>query len=255
MPPALGGTALTASLLRARRLCSIVTQRSKLPLPSSAQDPKWQESWTWLYERYEAAMRRYVFDVLRRYRPGATPFEEAAEVVQGYFATCMEKGWLAEQGENIRVFRAYLQTQLFRYVISYLRKQSARRRGGGATHTREGLEAIPLPVQEDVAGCLERGWLHVAIEKALTQLQRQHPTYHEVILDLIESGDARRGSRDLAKRLDITDEALATRKHRARRTMARLVAYELRQTVSDDEAFEVEFSRLLRHVPWLESAG
>ena len=56
-------------------------------------------------------------------------------------------------------------------------------------------------------------------------------------------------------RLNISVEALATRKHRARRTMARLVAYELRQTVSDDEAFEVEFSRLLRYVPWLERAG
>ena len=229
-----------------------MTRWSKLPLPVSSDDPRWRESWEWLYRRYAKAMGRYVGDLLRRFGGGGHPLQEAPDLVDAYLAAAMEKGWLSRQGQEIRIFRAYLQDQLRKYVISHLRKQSAQKRGGGRTHQAEGLEEIPDRHDQAAGEAFERGWIDVALARALDELRRQNPRYYEIIVDLLREKNGGRPSADLGARLGLSQEQLAAPRCRARKRIALLIAQELRQTVADDEAFEEEFALLVRYVPWLE---
>ena len=97
-----------------RRLRSIVTRKTLLPPPGDRADPRWEASWEHLFRIYAPAMERYVRSILAR-SLGRQPEEgEPADVVQEYFAQCLSKGWLSRDAEDLRCFRAYLQSQLRR---------------------------------------------------------------------------------------------------------------------------------------------
>lgn len=236
-----------------KRLCSIVTRWSLIPLPTSADDPRWESSWEGLYRRYAAAMRRYVLAILRSAtrRPD---FSLADDLVNAYMAKAMEKKWLAEQKEPIRVFRAFLQHQLERFVFTTLRDESAQKRGGGLTIQRDGLDALVADDGDPLLVRLERGWMHIAMERALAELRRRNAHEAALIIELMRKNGDSRDNAWLIDRLglDLTSAEFAHKKSRAKRRFATLLAYELRQTVADDEAFEDEWQVLEPYVPWLE---
>ena len=199
-------------------------------------------------------MRRYVYDLLRRLRPGGAGYEDAADVVQAYLARSMETGGLSGDGTEIRVFRAYLQDQLRKFTFSWLRKERAAKRGAGRVKQVDSLEDIS-PADERMADVqLERGWIGIALDRAIIELGRRNPRDRIVILDLIRGDNEGRESHDLGAILEVRPEAIASVKHRAKRRLSILLASELRQTVADDEAFEEEYDTLLRYVPWLRDS-
>ncbi len=193
---------MTVSTSSASRLRSIVTRRSQFPLPTSQDDPRWRASWDRLYRRYTKAMNRYVRDLLRRFGAKGDQLHEAADIVQAYWSEAMEKGWLTNRDLEIRVFRAYLQDQLRKYVISYLRKLGAQKRGGGREHRTDGLEAIPDRSRRSAEESLERGWIDVALMRAMDELGRRNPRHHEILTDLLREQNGGRASHDLGERLD-----------------------------------------------------
>jgi len=237
----------------ARRLCSIVTRWSLIPLPISADDPRWESSWTWLYGRYEGAMRRYVLAILR-WATRQPDYSHADDLVHAYLAKAMEKRWLAEQEEPIRVFRAFLQRQLRWFVYSSLRDESAQRRGGGLKIQREGLDQLVADYGDPLLVRLERGWMHTAMDRALAELRRRNANEAALIIELMKRNGDRRDNEYLIRALglELTPAQFAHKKSRAKKRFAKLLAYELRQTVADDEAFEEEWKVLEPFVPWLE---
>lgn len=230
---------------RGQHLHSIDTRRSLLPPPGNADDPDWERSWTHLFEVYAPAMERYVGGILRRSLQRPVDPEMSRDIVQGYMAASIEKGWLSRDDDSIRCFRAYLQTQLRRFTYKHLDHLFAARRwapgtqGDDVLHDVAGLDA---QATED----LDRAFVDTAVERALTTLRGGNETYAEIVADLLRTDGE--GSPDLATRLDRPQRQMPVLKHRATRRFGLLLFEELRLTVRDGRSFETLCARL---EPWL----
>jgi DNA-directed RNA polymerase specialized sigma24 family protein len=229
-----------------RRLASIRTRRSLVPPPEDRSDPKWEASWRFLFEQYTPAMQRYVRALLKR-AAEADP-DTAADVVQDFLARCLEKGWLSEKAGDIRCFRAYLQTQLRRFTHDHLDwVHRKKRHPPGPLGSEEELRAVSTTEDDPAALELDRGWVDVAIERALATLAQGNETYHAIIDDLLRTDGE--GSDDLAERLARSPRDVAYLKYRARARFAKLFAEELRATVRDDGTFEELLATLSPFLP------
>ena len=226
-----------------RRLRSIPTRRSLLPPPADRTDTRWQEAWRHLFDAYVPAMRAYVAALLRAHPPSVGDPED---VVQGYLATCLEKGWLDRDAKDVRCFRAYLQTQLRRFTHAWVRDRLAAKR----TPERPLLDAADHPpaVDDEAAvAALDEALMRVVVDRALATLRAGNEDYAEVVADLLRTDGE--GSPDLAARLRRPPAVLAVLRHRARKRFAALLAEELRATVRGDEAFEALADRLQPYAP------
>ena len=227
---------------RPQNLRSIVTRRSLLPPPAQEASASWEESWAYLFEAYQPAMERYVAALLARFGARGGDREEVRDIVQSYLADCLQKGWLSRDDARIECFRAYLQTQLRRYVHAWLRRADARKRRpeGGV----QALLPADLPVggEDPAAQDLDAGWIEIALSRALAVLGAGNARYYEVITDLLQTGGV--GSADLAARMGQTPSQVIMLRHRARKRLAHLFYEALRETVRDDEAFEELCRRL-----------
>jgi DNA-directed RNA polymerase specialized sigma24 family protein len=228
------------------RLRSIVTRRSLLPPPADRQDAAFETSWRHLVLTYAPAMRRYVASLLHRLGGRTPDAGEVEDVVEDYLAACLEKGWLAREGPALRSFRAYVTTQLKRFVLDHLDRRQAARRGAGRQAGPEALAAAPA-AGPDPAEVLDQGWVEVAVAGALGLLREGNAEYAEVIDDLLRTHGE--GSADLAQRMGRPPATLAVLRHRARRRFALLFEEQLRATVRDQEDFEQLWAALARHLP------
>ena len=215
-------------------LRTIVTRRSLLPPPGDPRDARWTAAWEHLFQVYGPALRGYVRALLNRL-PGGDP-GEAEDVVQSYLAACLENGWLARDDGRIRCFRAWLQVQVRRYAISWVRRSTAAKRGGRAAGATVLPERVAEPRPRAAPDALSEGWVEVALTRALERLRRGNALYAAVIDDL-RLGDGE-PSADLGERLRQTPRQLTLVRHRARRRLSTLFAEELRATVRDEGAFE-----------------
>ena len=234
--------AMQDALTSAPLLMEIETEWAVLPPPPSSGDPGWALSWQHLFERYVPAMQAYVAALLRRVP--AVPPDTSGDVVSAYLAASMEKGWLSRHAEEIRSFRAYLKTQLFRFTSDWLDRHFAERRSPKreAGPVREDLHAAP----DDAADALDRGFLDVAVQRALAELTEVNEEQAEVVRDLLRTEG---GSTDLAERLGRPEKQMAVLRHRARRKFAMFLATELKRTVADEAAFSKLIGSLESHLP------
>lgn len=230
-----------------QNLRSIVTRKTLLPPPGDRTDPNWRASWEHLFARYEPAMRRYVRGVLTRAGGAPVDDDEAADVVRDYLAQSLEKGWLASEGEAIRSFRAYLQTQLRRFAYRHLERRRGATRSAGAGALELPLDGVVDDDADPAAQELDEGWVEVAVERTLATIRAKNADYHAVLEDLLATDGE--GSADLGQRMGKRPEQLVHLRHRARRRFALLFHEELRATVRDDEAFEELCVRLDPYLP------
>lgn len=218
------------------------------------EHPQWQDSWRALVAAYTAPMEAYARRVLSRRRGKAIDPGEAAEVVQDFLATCVEKGWLSRADPQRGRFRAYLQTLLARHVGRMLRHAAAQKRGPA-----EGRAVLPLG-DEDAAGdpalevghdedrvAFDREWVGLVVARALARLRAHNERYAILIQDLIDTEGA--GSPGMAALLGQRPQQVAVSRHRARQRFQDFVVQELRATVSDPAAFEEEWRALLPYLP------
>ena len=228
-------------------LKSIVTQRSLLARIAEPDTDTRQEDWQLLFTRYAPAMHKYVHAILRRSLKRHVEVTEAEDLVQDFFATCLEKGWFAAHPKDLRCFRAYLQTQLKRFVYKALDHRFAQKRDPGALAPLEALEghAASHPDPSDTA--LDEGWVEVAAELSLRAMRGTNEDYAEVIADLLRTGGE--GSEDLAERLGKTPQQVVHLRHRARKRFASLFHEHLRDTVTDEYAFQDLCARLAPYFP------
>ncbi len=228
------------------RLRSIVTRRSLLPPPADRQDRRFEESWRHLVGTYAPALRRYVASLLGSLTGRAADAGEVEDVVQGYLAACLEKGWLAREGPALRSFRAWVSTQLRRYVLDHLDRLHAHKRGAGRQAGEAPLARV-ASAAPDPAEALDRGWVEVAVAEALRLLRAGNADYAAVIDDLLATDG--QGSPDLAERLGRPRSALDVLRHRARKRFATLFEEQLRLTVRDEDDFEQQWSALAPFLP------
>lgn len=225
---------------------SIVTRRSILPPPGSTDDPDWGESWDYLCRLYTPAMVRYVRHILERSLGRPVDLDEAADVVQDYLSQAMEKGWLSRDRDDIRCFRAYLQTQLSRHAVSHVRRQHAQKRRPAVMEPAAALESVAAR-EEDLSAELDAGWVEAIRDHVLGRLEASNRTYHAVILDLLNTDG--QGSDDLVERLGRPAARTKDLRYRARRRFALLFFEECRVSVRDEEAYEGLIAHLRDYLP------
>jgi len=230
-----------------QNLRSIVTRKSLLPPPAEAEDPRWAESWRHLFDVYRPAMERYVRSILARSLGRAPEPSEPADVVQEYFAHCLEKGWLSRHAGDIRCFRAFLQTQLRRFVYKYLDHKFAKKRNAPGATSHEALEGVMGQAPDPAESELDEGWVAVAVDLALEELRQGNQDYYEIIADLLRTGGE--GSDDLTERMGRSKQQVVHLRHRARKRFATLFHEHLRETVRDEQAFEELCERLEAFLP------
>jgi len=231
---------------RHHNLRSIQTRRSLLPPPGSRADPDWERSWTYLFDAYAPAMERYVAGVLRSALKKRPDLDLAADIVQEYLASSLEKGWLSRDETSIVCFRAYLQTQLRRFTYRRLDFMHAARRHAPGTRGDDVLQSIAEESGYGTDG-LDQAFVDVATERALVTLRRANEVYAEIIADLLRTDGA--GTPDLAMRLGRPGRQLPVLKHRATRRFALLLYEELRMTVRDNMSFETLCHQLEPFLP------
>lgn len=154
-------------------LFSLHTLRPLLPPPSSRLDPRWDAAWDRIARVYTPALRRYALSRLkarlggRRIDPG-----EAHAVVQDFLLRAMGSGQLAEshsQTGGIRSFRAWVARHIDRAVGDHLDRLFAQKRHPGATVPEAHLAQVPAPDAEAALAPLDRGFVKVAVERALAR--------------------------------------------------------------------------------------
>ncbi len=231
-----------------RRDSWALTQWSILSKLDRREEPHWQASWTYLMETYRAPMERYVRRVLSRTRGRPASHEEAAEIVQDFLATCVEKEWLSRADPTRGRFRAYIQTLLKRYVYRVIKHANAQRRSPGPDRQvyslledrdESGEAAVEDPSDLDA---FNEGWVQVAVDRALKTLATEHERYQAVVADLIATDGE--GSADLAQRMGLSRAQFPVLKHRARKRFCKLFEEELAKTVGDQDAFDEEWRAL-----------
>lgn len=218
-----------------------------------AQEPAtWQRSWDELVRAYTPPMERYVRGLLRRLAPGSDAVADTEEVLQGFLAACVEKGWLGRATPEKGRFRAFLQALLKRHVLHFHRHRRAARR-----HPGPGQSLVPLLDETDEAEAIfedteeragfDAGWAAVLVDRTLRRLEEKHERYGAVVRDLLLTHGE--GSPDLAQRLGIRSAQFPVVKHRARDLFARLFAEEFAATVTDPQSYQEEWTSLSAYLP------
>jgi DNA-directed RNA polymerase specialized sigma24 family protein len=219
------------------------TQWSAVVGLTPAAPERREASWTWLATTYQVPLERYAAGVLARVR-GRSSADEAAEVVQDFLATCLEKRWLERADRSRGSFRAFVRVLLRRFVYAGLR-------GGRSAARTLSLDAASVeePAGEDRSAveAFDREFVRVAVDRALETLRQERERYHAVIVDLIATDG--QGSADLAARMGVSSAQLPVLRHRARKRFARLFEEEVAATVGDDDAFDDEWRVLAPYLP------
>lgn len=206
----------------------------------------WEADWAHLLSRWTEPMRRQVRRVWARAPREVVAVHDPGDVVQAFLAACLEKGWLERVDPARGGVGAYLLTLVRRFALGVLRREGARRRrpaagcvsidlalgdapGAGAAPAAPATAGAPEAPDGAGLDAFYRGWVGVAVDRALGRLGRAHPRDREVIADLIATDGQQ--SPDLGARLGLAPGPLAVLKHRARRRFARLFEEELARAV------------------------
>ena len=208
-----------------------------------------EQSWTDLIEAYRAPMEIYVRRLLGRTRGRTPSADEVSDVVQAFLVECIEKDWLSRADPERGRFRAFIQTLLKRFVFHQMRHDMAQKR------QPKDKAVVSLDVGFDPSGtddaadleAFDRGWVEVAVQRALDRLREERERYAVVIEDLIRTDGE--GSPDLPERVGVRPVQLPVLKHRARERFSKLFEEELASTVNDPQDFEDEWRSLAPFLP------
>jgi RNA polymerase sigma-70 factor (ECF subfamily) len=183
---------------------------------------------------------------------------DAADLVQGFFAALLDKGWVADADKERGRFRAFLLTAFQRFAGKERRRDAAAKRGGGRAvlsldfddgETRLAAEA---PADADPERAFERRWALTLLARALDRTRREfedagRADVFAALAPRLGGDDARPGA-EVAASLGMTENAVRVAAHRLRARHRENVRAEIRDTVADDASVEDEIRRLMAAV-------
>lgn len=175
---------------------------------------------------------------------------DAEDVVQGFFARCVEKNYLHSVDQAKGRFRSFLLLALKRYLAKEHEKSHARKRGGGqAVIALDGLAAEQRyalePAEQFSADKLyERRWALTLLEQVLSRLREEQAAAgrleaFEQMKEFLQSGGRGTPHSELASRLGASEGSVKVAIHRLRRRYRELLDEEIAHTVATaDEVAE-----------------
>jgi RNA polymerase sigma factor (sigma-70 family) len=188
-------------------------------------------------------------------RSGKSP-HDAEDLVQSFFAVCIEKDYLAAADREKGRFRSFLLLALKRFLANEYHKRHAAKRGGA--HPMVALDALAAeeryaiePVDRLSADKLfDRRWALTLLEQVLARLQQEQAAagraaLFEHLKVFLVAGEGGPAYAELAARLSLSESALKVAVHRLRQRYRALLNDELANTVSSPTELEAERRHLL----------
>jgi RNA polymerase sigma-70 factor (ECF subfamily) len=186
-------------------------------------------------------------------RKGRSP-DDAADLVQGFFASLLERRAVAAADRARGRFRAFLLASLDHYMANEWRRATAQKRGGGSVLVgpdfSDGERRYALEPPHDLTPdrIFERRWALALIDAATSRLRAEYEgrgraDLFDALAGLI-GGEGEEAYAHVAKRLGMTGGAVKVAVHRLRKRCRELLREEVGQTVVDDADVDDE----LRHL-------
>jgi RNA polymerase sigma-70 factor (ECF subfamily) len=188
-------------------------------------------------------------------RMGHSP-HDAEDSVQGFFAVCLEKNYLAAADEAKGRFRSFLLLALKRFLAKERDKSRAGKRGGGQKPIAlDGLtaeERYALEPAEHLSAdkLFERRWALTLLEQVLSRLRDEQAAAgqgeaFEQLKEFLLAGGRGTPYADMAARLGRSEGAVKVAVHRLRQRYRELLQEEIANTVTSPEEAEEERRYLL----------
>ena len=184
-------------------------------------------------------------------RLGHSP-HDAEDLIQGFFAQCIEKNYLHTADQEKGRFRSFLLVALKRFLANEWDRARTRKRGGDR-------QIISLDAEERYAAepaeslspdkLFERRWALTLLENVLNKLKAEQAEAGRLaIFTELQPVLTSRGTpyAELAKRLGLTESAVKVAVHRLRQRYRELLEYEIANTVSSPADIPDERRYLLR---------
>jgi RNA polymerase sigma-70 factor (ECF subfamily) len=218
----------------------------------AAANPSDQESKTALADLCQA----YWYPLYAFLRRRGNSAEDAADLTQGFFATLLEKGYLADADPDRGRFRSFLLTAVARFAAKEYDRAVAAKRGGGQRHLSLDFSEGERRYQREPADnwsperIFERRWALTLLDRTLARLRQQHEVAgkleHFDTLKVFLTGETGAPPlRQVAEQLKTTEGAIKVAVHRLRQEYRELLRREIAQTVATTEDVDNELAQLL----------
>ena len=188
-------------------------------------------------------------------RLGHSP-HDAEDLVQAFFARCLEKNYLGAADQAKGRFRSFLLIALKRFLANEWDKARTQKRGGGAQSisldalTAEQRYALEPAEQLTADRLFERRWALTLLENVLARLREEQVAQgknsaFELLKDSLTTGERGMPYSDLAERLGLSEGAVKVAVHRLRQRYRELLEAEIANTVATPEEVAEERRYLL----------
>jgi RNA polymerase sigma factor (sigma-70 family) len=227
-----------------------VTTRWSVVLGARATDSKQARA------ALETLCRTYWYPLYAFVRRSGRSPHDAEDLVQSFFAQCLEKDYLSAAERERGRFRSFLLLALKRFLANEWDRAHARKRGGDQLISLDALTAEQRYATEPADSLsadklYERRWALTLLEKVLAQLRSEQEaagrldTFNALLPFLTSSG---RGTpyAELGARLGISEGAVKVAVHRLRQRYRELLQQEIADTVSSPDDIDEERRYLFR---------
>jgi RNA polymerase sigma-70 factor (ECF subfamily) len=203
----------------------------------------------------ETLCRAYWYPLYVYARRKGHAAEDAADLVQGFFASLLERRAVARADRERGRFRSFLLASLDHYMANEWRRATAQKRGGGAVlvgldfddgERRYGLEPSHHLTPDRV---YERRWALTLIDAAMGRLRAEYEARDRgdlfAALAGLISGERDEAFAQVAGRLGMSEGAVKVAVHRLRKRCRELLREEVAQTVAGEAEVDDELRHLL----------
>jgi RNA polymerase sigma factor (sigma-70 family) len=188
-------------------------------------------------------------------RLGRSP-HDSEDLVQAFFAQCLEKNYLSAADQAKGRFRSFLLLALKRFLANEWDKAHTQKRGGGAPPisldalTAEQRYALEPTEQLSADRLYERRWALTLLDKVLSRLREEQiaagrDNAFELLKDSLTGGGEGASYVELAARLGMSEGAVKVAVHRLRQRYRELLESEIGNTVASREEVAEERRYLL----------
>ncbi len=185
----------------------------------------------------------------------------AEDLVQGFFAVLIEKGYLRAADRERGRFRTFLLTAFRHYMSKEREKAAAQKRGGDRVHLsldfESGEERYRLEPESDLTPerLFEREWALTLLEHVLSELEETaaHKGKGKLFAQLrpfLTSGSPAPSAADAADRLNMTSGAFQVALHRLKRQYRDALRAGIAETVQTPAVINDEIRRLMEAVAY-----
>jgi RNA polymerase sigma-70 factor (ECF subfamily) len=182
--------------------------------------------------------------------------DDARDLTQDFFATLLEKGYLADADPDRGRFRSFLLTAVARFAAKQHEKAGAQKRGGGqktlSLDFRDGEARYQREPSHEWTPerVYERRWALLLLDRALAQLRSEHEASGKTaqfdVLKVFLTGESGAPPlRKVAEELGTTEGAVKVAIHRLRQKYRELLRAQIAQTVAAPEDVDSELAILL----------